>query len=225
MTKFKKASLFGGAITVDLPATFADVSKVRPVPDNQEVWIDQDGFTSVIFDITERVDRKGASLEDDGKALATHLEELIDPAVDALKVWNTVETQFTRLGGNFPAYTLIATQSPLPAAKRKQQQQDQQPPQLSPRPPGNDSTPGEASPATPGAPDFTAIILTLLRLERESTDLLVTINVPHIRGTYDADDIDLELGKQGKLIGDAVEFAARIWESFQVEDWNLFNEI
>lgn len=74
-------------------------------------------------------------------------------------------------------------------------------------------------------PDFTAIILTLLRLEKESTDLLVTINVPHIKGEYDEDEVDLQLGRQGKLIGDAVEFAARIWATFKVKDWHLFSEV
>lgn len=76
-----------------------------------------------------------------------------------------------------------------------------------------------------GAPDFTALILTLIRLEKEQTDILVTINVPHIKGEYDEEEIDLAMGKQGELIGDAVEYAARIWESFDVKDWGLFNEI
>lgn len=65
----------------------------------------------------------------------------------------------------------------------------------------------------------------MLRLERESTDILVTINVPHIKGEYQEDDVDLELGKQGRLIGDAVEYASRIWETFKVKDWTLFGEI
>jgi len=75
------------------------------------------------------------------------------------------------------------------------------------------------------APDFTAIILTLLRLEKEKTDILVTINVPHIKGEYDEEEVNLELGKQGVLIGDAVEYAARIWETFNVKDWGVFGEI
>jgi hypothetical protein len=66
--------------------------------------------------------------------------------------------------------------------------------------------------------------MTLLRLEKEDTDILITINVPHIKGEYDADEVDLELGKQGKLIGDAVEIAARIWETFEIKDWGLFGE-
>lgn len=96
-----------------------------------------------------------------------------------------------------PAYTLIATQTP------KQNL-------------GSERT---------SAPDFTALLLTLVRLEKESTDILITINVPHIKGEYDEDEVDLALGKQGELIGDAVEYAAKIWSSFEVKDWNLFNEL
>lgn len=98
---------------------------------------------------------------------------------------------------DMPAYSLIATQTPRP-----------------------DPSKGATS-----APDFTAIILTLLRLEKESTDVLITINVPHIKGEYNEEEVDLELGKQGKLIGDAVEYAAKIWESFRVRDWNLFTQV
>jgi hypothetical protein len=99
-------------------------------------------------------------------------------------------------GEDVPAYTLIATQTPRVDSK-----------------------------SSTSAPDFTALILTLLRLEKESTDILITINVPHIKGEYDEEEVDLELGKQGELIGDAVEHAARIWSTFKVKDWGLFNEV
>jgi len=62
-------------------------------------------------------------------------------------------------------------------------------------------------------------------LEKEKTDVLITINVPHIKGEYDEEEVDLALGKQGELIGDAVEYAARIWSSFEVRDWGLFSEV
>jgi hypothetical protein len=65
----------------------------------------------------------------------------------------------------------------------------------------------------------------LLRFEKQKTDVLITINVPHIKGEYDEDEVDLALGKQGELIGDAVEYAARIWETFKVNDWGLFNAV
>ena len=66
--------------------------------------------------------------------------------------------------------------------------------------------------------------MTLLRLERNKTDILITINVPHIKGEYDEAEVDLELGKQGKLIGDAVEYSARIWESLKIKDYGVFGD-
>lgn len=72
-------------------------SKLREVPDNQEVWIDKDGFTSIIFDITERVGEPGSSPEIDGRAITEHLEDLVGTDIDTVKIWNTAETEFTRL--------------------------------------------------------------------------------------------------------------------------------
>ncbi|KAK4218477.1 hypothetical protein QBC37DRAFT_201026 [Rhypophila decipiens] len=194
MPAYKSIPLFGGALVCDLPEKFADVSTLRQVPDNQEVYIDKDGFTSIIFDITERVGPSGGGLEEDGQALTTHLEELVGDDVNTVKVWNTTETQFSKLDDDIPAYTLIATQTPKVQERAS-------------------------------APDFTALILTLVRLEKESTDILITINVPHIKGEYDEDEIDLALGKQGELIGDAVEYAAKIWSTFAIKDWGLFKTI
>ncbi|KAI0150632.1 Mog1p/PsbP-like protein [Xylariaceae sp. FL1272] len=206
MATYQSTPLFGGALVCDLPTKFADVSQLRQVPDNQEVYIDKDGFTSIIVEINERVGGSGSSPELDGQALTTHLEEVVGDDVDRLKVWNTTPTQFSRLDTDIPAYTLIATLSPPN------------------QPPSSQSTAGDSS-QRPNSPDFTAMILTLVRLEHEKTDILITINVPHIRGEYDEDDVDLQLGKQGKLIGDAVDYASRIWETFKVKDWGLFKEI
>ncbi|XDG04918.1 hypothetical protein ABKA04_004533 [Annulohypoxylon sp. FPYF3050] len=203
MTSYKSTPLYGGALICDLPASFADVSAIRQVPDNEEVYIDKDGFTSIIFDIAERVGGPGSSPEIDGSALTTHLEDLVGDDLDRVKVWNTTPTLFSRLDEEIPAYTLIATVAPH-------------------KPDSGSSSSDERSGAKT---DFTAIILTLVRLEREKTDLLITINVPHIKGEYDEEDVDLQLGKQGKLIGDAVDYAAKIWETFKVKDWGLFNEV
>ena len=97
MPQFRNTPLFGGAIVCDLPEKFADVSKLRQVPDNQEVWIDQDGFTSIIFDITERVGAPGTGPEIDGRAMTTHLEDMVGSDIDTVKIWNTAETEFSRL--------------------------------------------------------------------------------------------------------------------------------
>ncbi|KAI0505361.1 Mog1p/PsbP-like protein [Xylaria bambusicola] len=203
MATYKSTPLFGGALVCDLPTNFADVSQLRQVPDNQEVYIDKDGFTSIIIEINERVGEDGSSEEIDGTALTTHLREIVGDDIEGLKVWNTTPTQFSKLDEDIPAYTLIATLAPH----------------------GLPSKEGDNAATRGNAPDFTAMVLTLVRLEREHTDILITINVPHIRGEYDEEDVDLQLGKQGQLIGDAVEYASRIWESFKVKDWGLFKEV
>jgi len=196
MTEYQSTPLFGGALIVDLPSTFADVSTIRQVPDHQEVYLDKDGFTSIIFDITERVGPPGSDATIDGAAMTTHLQDIVDSDTDTVKVWSITDTKFSKLPSDIPAYTLIATQ-----------------------------TPPVDPDARVAAPDFTAIVLNLIRLEKESTDILVTINVPHIKGEYMEDDVDLQLGKQGKLIENAVEYAARVWETFKIKDWGLFNEV
>eukprot|EP00516_Mucochytrium_quahogii_P000617 CAMPEP_0203757484 /NCGR_PEP_ID=MMETSP0098-20131031/10521_1 /ASSEMBLY_ACC=CAM_ASM_000208 /TAXON_ID=96639 /ORGANISM=" , Strain NY0313808BC1" /LENGTH=171 /DNA_ID=CAMNT_0050649701 /DNA_START=1011 /DNA_END=1523 /DNA_ORIENTATION=+ len=53
--------LFGGAITGVLPESLQDISQVREVPDNQEVFSDQDSDRSVIVEILEY--EKGQSNE------------------------------------------------------------------------------------------------------------------------------------------------------------------
>ena len=61
------------------------------------MWIDKDGFTSIIFDITERVGGPGSGAEIDGRAMTTHLEEMVGSDINTVKIWNTAETEFTRL--------------------------------------------------------------------------------------------------------------------------------
>lgn len=72
-------------------------SLLREVPDNQEVYIDKDGFTSIILEIDERVGGDGSTPEIDGQALTTHLEEVVGDDAERLKVWNTTPTQFSKL--------------------------------------------------------------------------------------------------------------------------------
>lgn len=59
--------------------------------------MDQDGYTSIIFDITERVGPRGSSPEIDGRALTTHLEDIVGDDIDTVKVWNSSATEFSRL--------------------------------------------------------------------------------------------------------------------------------
>jgi hypothetical protein len=67
-------------------------------------------------------------------------------------------------------------------------------------------------------------MLTLIRLVDQKTDILVTINVPHVIGQYDAGSVDLEHGKTGLLLEQAARWRERVLESFEVRDWGLFGE-
>lgn len=74
-------------------------SKQRPVPNNQEVWLDKDTLTCIIIELTERVGQPGSSAAIDGNALTTHLMDMVgDGGNDSVKVWNTAETIFSSVG-------------------------------------------------------------------------------------------------------------------------------
>ena len=90
-TSYKTVDLFGGAITANIPTSFADVSDIRQVPDHQEVWLDKNGFTSIVIDILERVDQP------DVDALRYHLHDIVGEDAEKTKVWTTSQATFSRL--------------------------------------------------------------------------------------------------------------------------------
>lgn len=52
----KKIELFGGGLTCSLPSSYKDLSLIRPVPDHQEVFVDQLTNASVTIEILARED-------------------------------------------------------------------------------------------------------------------------------------------------------------------------
>jgi len=83
------------------------------------------------------------------------------------------------------------------------------------------NTPATKKPRT-ASPNFYGIVMTLIRLEQQKTDIVITINVPHIKGSYDETEIDVEDGKQGKLLDAAVAYQDRFLPTLQIKDWTLF---
>ncbi|KAI9670088.1 MAG: hypothetical protein M1829_004816 [Trizodia sp. TS-e1964] len=185
MSGFNDTELFGGAIKADLPTGYLDVSDIRQVPDNQEIYLDRSGSTNIIFDITERVE----TTADDQAALVYHLEDIVE-SVEEMKIWATHPAVVPSLPPTTQILTTLATST----------------------------SPGNQVPAA----DFTAILLTLIRLEAQKTDLLVVVNIPHIPGCYVPGEVVLEHGKQGKLIEGAIEMRDRVLASLKIEDWGLF---
>ncbi|WEW60606.1 hypothetical protein PRK78_006093 [Emydomyces testavorans] len=54
--------LFGGAMTADIPEGFKDMSTVRPVPDNQEVFASSSTDTSIIIELLQRLERDSPAM-------------------------------------------------------------------------------------------------------------------------------------------------------------------
>ena len=82
--------------------------------------------------------------------------------------------------------------------------------------------PSPVIPTRPNTPHFTALVLTLIRLEAQTTDIVVTVNVPHYPGRYDPSEIDLEEGQPGKLIKEGMAIRDMVLQSLEVADWGLF---
>ena len=71
-------------------------------------------------------------------------------------------------------------------------------------------------------PDFTAVIMILVRLAQQNSDILITINIPHVKGEYETRDINLEDGRTGAMINDGQKIRDQIIATFQIKSWDLF---
>ncbi|OII74636.1 uncharacterized protein cubi_00189 [Cryptosporidium ubiquitum] len=53
--EYTNRKLYGGAITLDIPKEFDDVSNVRVIPDHQEVFVDKFSECSIIVEILDPI--------------------------------------------------------------------------------------------------------------------------------------------------------------------------
>lgn len=65
------------------------------MPDNQEVYIDANGLTSIIFDITERVDE--ATTRTDEDAVRYHFQDIVSVAADETRFWQSAVATLSRM--------------------------------------------------------------------------------------------------------------------------------
>ncbi|KAJ4309083.1 hypothetical protein N0V94_009088 [Neodidymelliopsis sp. IMI 364377] len=104
---FTNTPLYGGAITVDLPSTFADTSQIREVPDHQEVYLDLQGYSSIVVEILEYVEKNS-----DEEALQYHFADLIDEE-DSSNVLEQGRAVMKKLSDK-TIYTIRSIQTPPP---------------------------------------------------------------------------------------------------------------
>lgn len=66
-------------------------SEIRQVPDNQEVYLDSDGFSSIVVEILERVEKS------DFEALKHHLRDIVDDDAERTRTWTSNNAIFSKL--------------------------------------------------------------------------------------------------------------------------------
>jgi len=160
-----------------------------------------------MFDILERVAEPDAATDE--AALKFHFEDITSGSSETTRFWTSSVVSFNKMPyekapfsiptqklttcSNTPAFSLFATQ------EATQQQGSRKP-----------------------TPDFTGIMLLLVRLVQRETDVVITVNVPHTPGEYQKQDIDLSALKLGPLLEAGQNIRQKVMETFEVKDWSLF---
>lgn len=101
----QKHQLFGGAMAMSLPECFIDVSPIRQIPDNQEVFSHGETDRSVIVELLEL-----HHIQSDTQPAAFHLDNLAEES-DALqkethKVMELPPSEFPQLVSGDPAISI-----------------------------------------------------------------------------------------------------------------------
>ncbi|KAF9203780.1 hypothetical protein BGZ49_006049 [Haplosporangium sp. Z 27] len=196
--------LYGGAITLNLPRKFENISNIREVPDHQEVFVNVDEDQSVIVEILELA----AEANDEGCA-AFHYQQLAEDndAEDASIIQSVSILNNSELP-TWPAeakiYLLLGQQRIAKFNERQRQQEN-----------------AAANPhrqLQPDARNLVQIMMVVVRLPRQATDIVISYNVP-------LQISESSSSKQVAHEGDIQE--AEVWfrnliGSFLVRDWGLF---
>ena len=82
--------------------------------------------------------------------------------------------------------------------------------------------------------------MTLIRLVSKSTDIVITINLPHIPGQADAststsesgplsrqgreEDVDFARGQFGRWVEEGINVRDEVLRTLEIKDWGLFGD-
>jgi len=188
--------LFGGAITIELPAGFEDVSALRQVPDHQEVFVHKERDMSFIVELLS-----GDAEVPDAEAAAYYFEDLseVNEAESSVIVEQVVFPQNLLMPGmrDVP-HTVCALSGIQKVYKTRSSSSDK-------------------------TLDTVHLLLLVLRLPSVGTDVLLSVNMPRT-DNLPAELAPLEAllpanaSTDASLGGKAMRMAA---SSFTVQDWSL----
>ncbi|KAF9896007.1 hypothetical protein BX616_008324 [Lobosporangium transversale] len=185
--------LFGGAITLNLPPKFDDISQFREVPDHQEVFVNADEDQSVIVEILEMVDTA------DDACAAYHYQQLAEDndAEDS----SVVQSVSVLSNSELPQWPIEAKLYLLLGQQRIAKYNERQTRAI-----GGD------------ARNLVQIMMVVIRLPLQQTDIVISYNVPLQISEISS---SREVAHAGD-IQEAELWFRTLLGSFQVKNWGLF---
>lgn len=213
--------MYGGAIRCEVPVTFVDVSDLRQVPDNQEVYADMSSDQSIICEILERSDVVDAAAVDFYfNELAETNDALQSSKLDSNRALSADELPFLL---SKPAYSTGAT-AWLGVGHQGVYKFHE----------------GEH------ARNQVRVYMAVLRLPAQESDILITMNVPEwispvsSSATAASSNNDVEQAQPGQAAGggqarvevnpgapdpygSATANFMRLLQSFEISNWGLFS--
>lgn len=98
--------LFGGSFLLDLPDNFLDVSQLRQVPDNQEVFVSKDSDESFVIELLETTD---AALD---SSIEYHWNDLCEAnTASECKILKSETVSIVNIGVSHKEEVLVGMQS------------------------------------------------------------------------------------------------------------------
>eukprot|EP01112_Ceratiomyxa_fruticulosa_P007383 TRINITY_DN1913_c0_g1_i1.p1 TRINITY_DN1913_c0_g1~~TRINITY_DN1913_c0_g1_i1.p1 ORF type:complete len:195 (+),score=33.26 TRINITY_DN1913_c0_g1_i1:302-886(+) len=194
MEVFERRSLYGGAIEMEVPKRFLDVSAIRETPDNQEVLVDADSDQSVIVELLAQAEEAP-----DDQIAKWHFNQLAEDNAaqnpQVLKVSAIEPHQIPRF---------ITQECPVVGQVLLGQQ--------------------FVSKYKEQAPNLISIVLVVLRVASISTDILITFNGPTYISPQSSSSTQAQAHvlSVDPQFGEAI--VARILQTLRVNDWSLFDE-
>jgi len=64
--------------------------------------------------------------------------------------------------------------------------------------------------------------MTLIRLEKQETDLLLSVNIPVMAGSYAPEDMQPDVGRVPFWVEKGCEWSETLRNCLEVRDWGLF---
>ncbi|KAF9438380.1 hypothetical protein BGZ76_008291 [Entomortierella beljakovae] len=196
--------LFGGAITLDLPRKFEDISNIREVPDHQEVFVNVDEDQSVIVEVLEL-----AADASDEACAAFHYQQLAEDndAEDS----STVQSVSILNNAELPAWPaeakiyLLLGQQRIGKFNERQLQQE-------------DAAEHPNQQRQPDARNLVQIMMVVVRLPNQQTDIVISYNVPLQISVASS---SRQVAHEGN-IHEAEAWFRNLIATFQVRNWSLF---